>query len=239
MAVEISAEELALVKSAPDQAEMKAARVKKRCVEMLAKKLKATDGGDTQAEEGVSGIHLHSPVCLPVSIPPSARVVCDVNAAAGEQGRALALRFCLSPTGLIAGEGGALAAVEFGKMALEGEAGKQRAVPVDGAAPEVIPAQLMLRSVGYRSVEMAGLPWNDSWGVVPTDDKGRVQVSDPHLTLTSSSPHPEPHPHFAITSSSTGHGRECDVRDGLAAERSERCHLDEQGRCGAGRGDAA
>ena len=61
-------------------------------------------------------------------------------------------------------------------MALEGEAGKQRAVAVDGAAAEVLPAQLMLRSVGYRSVDMAGLPWNDSWGVVPTDARGRVQV---------------------------------------------------------------
>ena len=50
-------------------------------------------------------------------------------------------------------------------MSLEGEAGKQRAKAIKGAEPERMEAELLLRSVGYRSVEMEGLPWNESWCV--------------------------------------------------------------------------
>jgi hypothetical protein len=162
VAVEIEPAELAIVESPQDKAEMKAARVKKRCVDMLKKKLAAneTAAATTAAAE-------------------------EEDDEESSPSKALALRFCLSPSVLHAedasGSGGSgsssqgrrLRGVSFTRMALEGDAGKQRAVPAadgedDGGSEEEeeeeeIGAELLLRSVGYRSVAMEGLPWNDAW----------------------------------------------------------------------------
>jgi hypothetical protein len=162
VAVEIEPAELAIVESPQDKAEMKAARVKKRCVDMLKKKLAAneTAAATTAAAE-------------------------EEDDEESSPSKALALRFCLSPSVLHAGDasgsgggsgsssqGRRLRGVSFTRMALEGDAGKQRAVPAAAAADgeddggeeeEEIGAELLLRSVGYRSVAMEGLPWNDAW----------------------------------------------------------------------------
>ena len=167
VAVEIEPAELAIVESPQDKAEMKAARVKKRCVDMLKKKLAAneTAAATTAAAE-------------------------EEDDEESSPSKALALRFCLSPSVLHAGDasgsgggsgsssqGRRLRGVSFTRMALEGDAGKQRAVPAAAAADgeddggseeeeeeeEEIGTELLLRSVGYRSVAMEGLPWNDAW----------------------------------------------------------------------------
>jgi len=163
VAVEIEPAELAIVESPQDKAEMKAARVKKRCVDMLKKKLAAneTAAATTAAAE-------------------------EEDDEESSPSKALALRFCLSPSVLHAGDasgsggsgsgsssqGRRLRGVSFTRMALEGDAGKQRAVPAAAAADgeddggeeeEEIGAELLLRSVGYRSVAMEGLPRNDAW----------------------------------------------------------------------------
>ncbi len=139
--VEIDPSELAVTESPQDKAEMKAARVKKRCVGMLLKKLE------------------------------------EPSASAGAS-KTLSLRFCLSPAELHAtpslGNISRLTGVSFTHMTLEGEAGKQRAVAIEGAEPERMEAQLLLRSVGYRSVEMDGLPWDDSWSVAQSRFANRM-----------------------------------------------------------------
>ena len=170
VAVEIEPAELAIVESPQDKAEMKAARVKKRCVDMLKKKLAAneTAAATTAAAEEEEE---------------------DDDDEESSPSKALALRFCLSPSVLHAGDasgsgsgsgsssqGRRLRGVSFTRMALEGDAGKQRAVPAAAAADgeddgeeeeeeeeEEIGAELLLRSVGYRSVAMEGLPRNDAW----------------------------------------------------------------------------
>ena len=89
------------------------------------------------------------------------------DVAPAEATKALSLRFCLSPAELHAteslGDPSRLSGVSFTHMSLEGEAVKQRAVSIEGAELERMDAQLLLRSVGYRSVELDGLPWNESW----------------------------------------------------------------------------
>ncbi len=134
VAVEIDAAELAVTESPQDKAEMKAARVKKRCVGMLKQKLEETTASDVAPAEAT---------------------------------KALSLRFCLSPAELHVteslGDPSRLSGVSFTHMSLEGEAGKQRAVSSEGAEPERMDAQRLLRAVGNSSVELDGLPWNDSW----------------------------------------------------------------------------
>lgn len=135
--VDIRSDELAMTESPADKAEMKAARVKKRCVGMLKKKLE--EAAESHAADADSA----------------------------DATKVLSLRFCLSPAELHTidhqVESSRLSGVSFTQMSLQGEAGKQRAVTVEGAELEQMDAQLLLRSVGYRSVEMDGLPWNDSW----------------------------------------------------------------------------
>jgi hypothetical protein len=106
--------------------------------------------------------------------------------------KTLCLRFCHSPVALLGddddggggGGGGSerarLGAVVFDRMRLRGDAGRQRAVPLreleqqggddgddddddDDAAPQrTVPAQLLLRSVGYHGQPLCpDLPWGE------------------------------------------------------------------------------
>src|SRR5690606_22466365 len=84
--------------------------------------------------------------------------------------RTVALRFQLQPVEVL-GEG-RVTGMRFERTRLEGEpGGPVRAVGTGEL--ETLPAQLVLRSVGYTGVALPGLPFDDRRGVVP-NDRGRV-----------------------------------------------------------------
>ncbi|MEV5241747.1 FAD-dependent oxidoreductase [Streptomyces cinnamoneus] len=81
-------------------------------------------------------------------------------------GRRIRMRFFLRPVALLGD--GAVRAVRFERTAPDGHGG------VRGTGQfEEIEAQLVLRSVGYRGVPIAGLPFDGERGTVP-NDRGRV-----------------------------------------------------------------
>lgn len=90
--------------------------------------------------------------------------------AAGEsQGaaRRIVLRFFLRPVELLA-DGGRVGSVRFERTAPDGRGG------VTGTGRfETVRAELVLRSVGYRGVPLAGLPFDTGSGTVP-NEQGRV-----------------------------------------------------------------
>ncbi|MER5870706.1 FAD-dependent oxidoreductase [Streptomyces sp. NPDC002044] len=76
--------------------------------------------------------------------------------------RAITLRFYLRPSEVLGGPDGRVTGVRFERTAPDGHGG------VTGTgAYEVVPAQLVLRSVGYRGVPLAGLPFDPVRGTVP------------------------------------------------------------------------
>jgi len=84
--------------------------------------------------------------------------------------RTVALRFRLQPVEVV-GEG-RVAGMRFERTRLEGEPGEYvRAVGT--GEHETLPAQLVLKSVGYTGVALAGLPFDERRGVVP-NERGRV-----------------------------------------------------------------
>ncbi|MGI5441613.1 FAD-dependent oxidoreductase [Streptomyces shenzhenensis] len=85
----------------------------------------------------------------------------------GNAARRIGLRFFLRPVELL-GDGGRVAAVRFERTARDGRGG------VTGTGRyETVEAQLVLRSVGYRGVPLAGLPFDPAGGTVP-NERGRV-----------------------------------------------------------------
>ncbi|MCS0600932.1 FAD-dependent oxidoreductase [Streptomyces sp. LP11] len=77
-------------------------------------------------------------------------------------GRRIRLRFFLRPVALLEGAGGRVGAVRFERTAPDGLGG------VRGIGRfEDVPAQLVLRSVGYRGVPLEGLPFDAATGTVP------------------------------------------------------------------------
>ncbi len=86
------------------------------------------------------------------------------------------LRFLLSPSELIAGEDGALAAVEFVRNELVADdGGALRARATDER--ETIPAGLVFRAIGYRGIPLPGVPFDDRRGVIPNEG-GRIVHAD-------------------------------------------------------------
>ncbi|MFI8388362.1 FAD-dependent oxidoreductase [Streptomyces sp. NPDC085540] len=82
--------------------------------------------------------------------------------APGEGPRRIALRFYLRPVEILGGPDGRVTAVRFERTAPDGRGG------VTGTGVhEDIEAQLVLRSVGYRGVPLAGLPFDPAKGTVP------------------------------------------------------------------------
>lgn len=76
--------------------------------------------------------------------------------------RRIRMRFFLRPVELLAGEGGRVGAVRFERTVPDGRGG------VTGTGRyEDIPAQLVLRSVGYRGVPLEGLPFDPATCTVP------------------------------------------------------------------------
>jgi ferredoxin--NADP+ reductase len=86
--------------------------------------------------------------------------------------RRITLRFLLSPTELLAGADGAVAAVELvrNELVATGD-GALRAQPTQET--ETIPAGLVFRAIGYRGIPLPEVPFDERRGVIPNDG-GRV-----------------------------------------------------------------
>ncbi|MFF3464024.1 FAD-dependent oxidoreductase [Streptomyces sp. NPDC001984] len=108
----------------------------------------------------------------PSGLPAAQRRNVDVlrgwaGAPTGEAARLIRLRFFLRPVELLA-DGGRVGAVRFERTVPDGRGG------VTGTGEfEDVAAQLVLRSVGYRGVPPAGLPFDAASGTVP-NMAGRV-----------------------------------------------------------------
>ncbi|MFE5805240.1 FAD-dependent oxidoreductase [Streptomyces sp. NPDC056491] len=80
----------------------------------------------------------------------------------GGEPRRIALRFYLRPVEILGGPDGRVSGMRFERTAPDGSGG------VTGTGVhEDIAAQLVLRSVGYRGVPLAGLPFDAAKGTVP------------------------------------------------------------------------
>ncbi|WP_371614637.1 FAD-dependent oxidoreductase [Streptomyces sp. NBC_00454] len=76
--------------------------------------------------------------------------------------RRIELRFFLRPVEVLGGEGGRVTGMRFERTAPDGRGG------VTGTGVyEDLPAQLVLRSVGYQGVPLPGLPFDERTGTVP------------------------------------------------------------------------
>jgi ferredoxin--NADP+ reductase len=88
----------------------------------------------------------------------------------------LTIRFLVSPVELTGDESGRVTALRLVRNTLEPTAaGTLQAKPTEEF--ETLPAGLVFRSVGYRGVPLAGVPFNDKWGVI-LNDTGRVLDPD-------------------------------------------------------------
>ncbi|MFE3556090.1 FAD-dependent oxidoreductase [Streptomyces sp. NPDC059193] len=80
----------------------------------------------------------------------------------GDAGRRIDLRFYLRPVEILGGPDGRVSGMRFERTAPDGRGG------VTGTGVfEEIGAQLVLRSVGYKGVPLAGLPFDPATGTVP------------------------------------------------------------------------
>jgi ferredoxin--NADP+ reductase len=85
--------------------------------------------------------------------------------------RLLTLRFLVSPTELIAGPDGGVRAMRLAKNELYSEGGRLQSRATGEV--EELPVDLVFRSVGYRGVPVAGVPFDERSGVIP-NQLGRV-----------------------------------------------------------------
>ncbi|WCD84909.1 NADPH-ferredoxin reductase FprA [Streptomyces xanthophaeus] len=101
------------------------------------------------------------------ALPAAARRNLEVLRGWAERGpadgrRRIALRFHLRPVEVLGGPDGHVRAVRFERTLPDGLGG------VTGTGTyEDLPAELVLRSVGYRGVPLAGLPFDSAKGTVP------------------------------------------------------------------------
>ncbi len=94
---------------------------------------------------------------------------------AGSAAKKFVIHFLQSPTALIAGGDGKLAQLELERNELSGEPGKQKARGT--GEKSVMPCGIFFRSVGYRGVPIAGVPFHEQWGIFPNEG-GRIQDGD-------------------------------------------------------------
>jgi len=95
--------------------------------------------------------------------------------------RLLTLRFLVSPTELIAGEDGGVRTMRLAKNELVQQG--DRVSPRSTGDTEELPVDLVFRSVGYRGIPIPGLPFHESWGLIP-NESGRVMDPDTNEALT-------------------------------------------------------
>lgn len=90
--------------------------------------------------------------------------------------RRLTLRFLVSPVAVLDDGAGAVGGIRLVRNRLVASAtGAIQAQATDQL--EELPVGLVFRSVGYRGVPLAGVPFDDKWGVV-LNEKGRVLDPD-------------------------------------------------------------
>ncbi len=83
----------------------------------------------------------------------------------------LTLRFGVSPVELTDDGSGGVGGMRIARNRLELRGGKVRAVATETF--EDLDVSMVFRSVGYRGVPLAGVPFRDDWGTIPNDG-GRV-----------------------------------------------------------------
>ena len=93
------------------------------------------------------------------------------DADGGSPRRRIHLRFLASPVEVL-GEDGKVAGLVVERTRLE-DAGGGRLRAVGTGETETLPVGLVVRAIGYRSLPLADLPFDDRNGVIP-NDKGRV-----------------------------------------------------------------
>ena len=87
----------------------------------------------------------------------------------------LCIRFLVSPVEIVGDEAGRVSALRIVRNELrQTEGGRLRPHPVDQF--ETIPAGLVFRSVGYRGVPLAGVPFDEARALIPNE---RGRVTDP------------------------------------------------------------
>lgn len=90
--------------------------------------------------------------------------------------KALTIRFLVSPTELLDDGTGSVSGLKLVKNELYAtEDGRLRPKSTDNT--EILEAGLVFRSVGYKGVATAGIPFNHDWGVI-LNEKGRVLEED-------------------------------------------------------------
>jgi ferredoxin--NADP+ reductase len=87
--------------------------------------------------------------------------------------RRIVLRFLVSPVAILGSD--RVEAVEVVRNELVEEGGRLVARPT--GEPEVIPAGLVLRSVGYKGVPLPGVPFDERTNTIP-NDRGRVDGAE-------------------------------------------------------------
>jgi ferredoxin--NADP+ reductase len=87
--------------------------------------------------------------------------------------RRIALRFLASPLAILGD--GKVEGVEIVRNELVEEEGRIVARPT--GETEVVPAGLVLRSVGYKGVPLPGVPFDERSGTIP-NDRGRVETAE-------------------------------------------------------------
>ncbi|GGU99763.1 NADP oxidoreductase [Streptomyces filipinensis] len=132
------------------------------------RELGALPGTDVTVDPADLALDPADPTALPAVQRRNLEVLRDWAARPpADTARRIGLRFFLRPVELLA-DGGRVGAVRFERTAPDGYGG------VTGTGRfEDVPAQLVLRSVGYRGVPLDGLPFDAASGTVP-NTAGRV-----------------------------------------------------------------
>mmetsp|Transcript_27308 Transcript_27308/g.106734 ORF Transcript_27308/g.106734 Transcript_27308/m.106734 type:complete len:289 (-) Transcript_27308:61-927(-) len=85
----------------------------------------------------------------------------------------LVFHFRRAPVEFLPDDHGKVVRADFLRTVLEGDAGRQRVVGLDDGNRLKLPAQLVVKSVGYKSVPLAGVPFDPKGSTVP-NDRGKV-----------------------------------------------------------------
>lgn len=102
---------------------------------------------------------------------PKGRLLAEIAARPRRSGRRrIVLRFCATPLRVVGTNAVTGLLVERTRT----EVVDGRTVAVGTGETEILDAQMVLRSVGYRGTALPGLPFDDATGTVP-NDRGRVE----------------------------------------------------------------
>jgi ferredoxin/flavodoxin---NADP+ reductase len=137
--------------------------------------LKGLEGVDTIVDPAqVDGISEQDAATAGKTPKQNLKVLRDYAARERQPGnRRIVLRFCTSPIE-IRGDGKVEEVILGRNELVTDESG--RVVAKDTGAREVLPAQLVVRAIGYRGVQTPGLPFDEKTGTIPHTD-GRIEGS--------------------------------------------------------------